>query len=384
MGRCYDEVHALTRKREVRLITSANGEYLGEKRHVTVILRLVLDHRGTLQVGELSDLDGAVLGRFSAWGDLTRTLARWLAGLEHAGASLTGMPPLSQVVADMLATLGAYLPPQIPPSPAPSVSLLSATPQAVGLGNWRGNEVRGALPILALKGGHLDAVVRFQLWANDLAGADGAVKNLQGSLLAATTALRDAGFLRLAAEDESLAEQPAGIGAWRETANYRVLYEYQYQDTDGADSVIARIPINIDSNLNDATVVTDQIVRWDNQGALPLELTGGGSPTTVGGLSILAFLPPGWSGGAVTVKASIGGAVTQWTSASLMAFLTTFTLDAGSVDLGGNPYLSGQLSFPNLHLPVPITLAEANDMFRVEYATLALGFNAVVYLRALK
>jgi hypothetical protein len=371
-------------KREVRLITSANGDHLGEKRHVTVILRLVLDRQGALQVGELCDLEGTVLGRFSAWGDLTRTLARWLAGLEYAGAALTGMPPLSQVVADMLATLSGYLPPQIPPSPPPTVSLLSATPQAVGLGNWRGNEVRGALPILALKGGHLDAVVRFQLWANDLAGADGAVKNLQGSLLAATTALRVAGFLRVAPEDESLAEQPAGVTAWRETANYRVLYEYQYQDTDGADSVIARIPIDIDNNLTDATVVTDQIVRWDNQGALPLELIGNGSPTTVRGLSILAFLPAGWTGGAVTVKASIGGALTQWTSASLMAFLTSFTLDTGSIDLGGNPYVSGQMAFPNVNVPVPITLAGPNDLFRVEYATLALGFNAVVYLRALK
>jgi hypothetical protein len=334
-------------------------------------------------VGELCDLEGVVLGRFSAWEDLARMLARWLASLVNGRAALAGMPPLSQVVADMLTTLGTYLPPASPPSPAASIALVSATPQAVGLGNWRGNEVRGALPIVALKGGHLDAVVRFQLWANDLAGADGAVRNLQGSLLAATTALRDAGFLRVVAQDVSLAEQPAGLAAWRETASYRVLYEFQYQDTDGADSVIARIPISVNSGFNESTVVTDQIVRWDNQGALPLELGGSsGSLTALRGLAILAFLPPGWDGGAVTVRSSIGGVITQWTSVSLRAFLNNFTLDAGTTDLGGNLYQSGQLDFPNPNFPVPIVLG-GDDLFRVEYATLALGFNAVVYLRAL-
>lgn len=291
-------------------------------------------------------------------------------------------PLVSQVVSDMLTALRHYLPAQAPPLPPPSVFAVSVEPRALGLGNWRGNETRASQPIVALKGGRLDAVVRFQLWASDVTAADTAVSSLQSRVLAAAGSLRSAGFLRLAVGDVSSAEQVSTLNAWRETATYRVLYEYQYDDSEDAASLIARIPIDIDSEFAESMVVTDEMMRWDDHSASPLELSGGVEPpTTVHEVVTVAHLPAGWNGSAVSINAAVGGPLPPWQFASLRSFLGAFAMDPGTVTLEGNPYQTGRLAFPNAHFPSPIVLATLRDEFRIAYASPALTTGAVVYLR---
>jgi hypothetical protein len=47
------------------------GESLADKRHVNLILRLVLDRSGELQQGEVVATTGTASGRFGTWGALT-------------------------------------------------------------------------------------------------------------------------------------------------------------------------------------------------------------------------------------------------------------------------------------------------------------------------
>lgn len=47
------------------------GEALGDKRNVTVVLRLLLDDQGRLLDGEALDDHGRSGGRFAGWGGLS-------------------------------------------------------------------------------------------------------------------------------------------------------------------------------------------------------------------------------------------------------------------------------------------------------------------------
>jgi hypothetical protein len=47
------------------------GESLADKRHVNLILRLVLDRSGELQQGEVVATTGTASRRFGAWGAMT-------------------------------------------------------------------------------------------------------------------------------------------------------------------------------------------------------------------------------------------------------------------------------------------------------------------------
>lgn len=53
-------------------------ERLTDARHVTVILRLVLNRRGQLTHGEIVDVEGTTRVRFKGWRELTRALRKWL------------------------------------------------------------------------------------------------------------------------------------------------------------------------------------------------------------------------------------------------------------------------------------------------------------------
>ena len=55
-----------------------SSETLEDRRHVTVVLRLVVDRRGRLVYGELIDEAAQARGRFVGWRGLTRTVQRWL------------------------------------------------------------------------------------------------------------------------------------------------------------------------------------------------------------------------------------------------------------------------------------------------------------------
>ena len=248
-------------------------------------------------------------------------------------------PDLDQVISDILSELSKYLPPPEPPLPDPSVSVVRVTERTVGLGNRRGNETRGSFPVVVLKGGRLDAVIRFQLWANELGAVDNAMDELHGHLLAARDELWAAGFLSVAAEETSLAEHISNLNAWRKTSDYRVLYEFRYQDTEGAESLIARIPIAIDSEYGESTIVTDEMIRWDNEAAPVLVVRGRFS---VWRLSALAFVTGTAPSGAITLMRTFDGAVGPPAN---YPTLTDFLAAVAGPDA---PERHGQLTFSSL------------------------------------
>lgn len=297
-------------------------------------------------------------------------------------------PPVKQFLDEMLLFLGKYLPQPAPNLPEPSISIISLEERPLSIGNRRGVEQFGLFPIIELKGGRLNAVVRFHIWGVDLAGADKEIQDFQGRLLANADILRSDGFLDLAAEGSSDPELIGSQNAWRRTADYRVLYEFHYEDTDDAESIMARIPINIDGEL---TTVSDRMVRWDNLSAPILEARGEADRTLyISSVCILAFLPGGWDGKGVIMSSSIGGLKHELNFPSVRAFRDAFDLESQggiskTVILGGKSYLAGRMLFPNIDFPEPLTLNKGDDSFNIKYVDPSFENNseAVVYLRLL-
>jgi hypothetical protein len=61
------------------LRAEAPADQLGDRRHVTFILRLVVERDGTLAYGELLSLDLVPKGRFTTWDGLLTVLSATLA-----------------------------------------------------------------------------------------------------------------------------------------------------------------------------------------------------------------------------------------------------------------------------------------------------------------
>ncbi|MCY7277761.1 MAG: hypothetical protein LH702_29495 [Phormidesmis sp. CAN_BIN44] len=309
------------------------------------------------------------------------------------------------MLSEMLSVLGGFLPSPTLSVPAPNVSVVNVTERTVGLGNRVGNEMRGSFMVAAVKGSRLDAVVRFQVWASQPDGVNAAIQNLHEQLLAAKQTLRGLGFLKLDAIETALAEFDVTLNAWHETCNYKVLYEFRFQDSDGAESLIARIPIAVNSEYSESTMVTDRMVRWDNQSAPILRLRG---RTKLTRLSALAYLPAPLPSGTVTLTRTFDGApgsptsyptleaflaaITeanptrhgQVTFASVSAFLMAFKGAGDPIELGdwdgdGNLdlYQSRSLTFSP-----PVQLASASDRLEIAHPDTPLNRVAVVYLQA--
>ncbi len=317
-----------------------------------------------------------------------------------------GSPPLDQVVTAMLGRLDDYLPLPSPPLPVPSVSVASVRERAVGLGNCRGTEIRGSFAVVELKGIRLDALARFQVWASGPTEADTAINALNARLMADRDTLWVQGFLRVALETAPPADYvPAPVDAWRKYADYRVLYEYHYTDTDGAESLIARIPVGIDSEFGDSTTVTDEMVRWDNQDAAALVVRG---RLSVGGLSALTFAPVRPPSGTVTLIQTFDGATgaptthatlaaflaavaglgaserhARVTFASLSDFLAVFSAVGDLVTLGDwdTDGVPDSYQPRMLTLEPAIQLPDAADRLEIIYGDAAFDQVAVVYLR---
>jgi hypothetical protein len=319
-------------------------------------------------------------------------------------------PPMTDVVADMLSLLEARLPPPAPPLPDPNVTLERVRERLVGLGGLRGTESAAAIGLLSLRGGRLDARVRFQLWSSTPTGVDDAVVLLQGTMLEDTEQLRTDGFLKIVASDTTLAEEEPSLNGWRKTASYDVLYEFQYRDLDDAPSLIARIPINTDPEQSgspdrETETVTDEMVRWDEEGAAPLVLTG---PAAVGRVDVIAFIPGTVPGGSITVLrttqgaagppthhpdlptflAAVAGDEPAETNADVILapadFVAALTPHGDPIELGDwdedavlDPYDGFRLGLsPMVHLPGP------TDRFEITYSdTGGLDEQAVLYIR---
>jgi hypothetical protein len=324
-------------------------------------------------------------------------------------------PSIAQVLTNMLDALRVYLPAAAPPLPDPGISVVNVKERSVGIGNWRGIEQRGAIGEIALKGGRLDAVARFQLWGASVGDVDSMVDTLHSDLLDNATSLWNDGFLRLDLNDSAPAEFIGGTtNAWRRTSEVKVLYEYHYQDLDGAESLIARIPIytdpeEADSPERETTIVSDELVRWDNlqAGQLVVSATAR-TPVRVFGLASLAYRPAAWSGNTVTLarlqrtntdpptaypsladflSAVSDGAApdrhAQVVFSSLDDFLAAFDSAGDPIELGDwdedgvmDSYEPGVIRFDS-----PITLHNSNDTLSVTYQDSAFDTQAVVYLR---
>jgi hypothetical protein len=214
-------------------------------------------------------------------------------------------PTLDVVANTMLNALNPYLPAPASGLPKSTVSIASMVERAVGIGKQRGSDLAGTFPI-TLKGIRLDALARFQLWASGPAEADQKLGVLNNQIMADRDKLRAAGFLRLALVDTPPADPFLDtVGGWRKNVDYRVLYEFDYGSTDGAQGLIARIPVRIDGQLNESMTITDAMTRWDNTKAPPLAVRG---PGAVNGLSVLDFLPGSAPSGPVTLTRTFDGA----------------------------------------------------------------------------
>lgn len=325
-----------------------------------------------------------------------------------------GAPSLAIVLNTLLGVLQGHIPPAGGTLPAAGVSAVSVQERSLGLGNQRGSESRGHFAAVVLKGGRLQGTARFELWGSSPADVDSRVNLLQGGLLAARDALWSAGFLRLAAAGASSAEHLQPPNAWRRSVDYSFLYEYHYQDSDGAESLLARIPIHSDLEQRDALVretgvVTDRMIRWDDLSAPALELAASATAgLRIDGLASLATLPGGWTGQAVTLarlRRSAAGAATVYPDLptflaavshpatpdrhaqvgfpTVAAFLAAFSnagppLELGDWDEDGTQDLYEPKS---LAFSPPLQLASADDLFRLSYQNAALDAKAVIYLR---
>jgi hypothetical protein len=322
-------------------------------------------------------------------------------------------PPVEQVIDGMLSVLEAYLPVPVLNVPIPTVTIRSVTEKPLAIGNDRGLEQRGLLGMVSLKGGRLDALVRFQIWASDPIAADAAMQTLQGQILTDRLNLQAQGFLQLKVQETTLSEHIEALSVWRTSSDLKVLYEFHYDDTDGAESIIARIPIHSDPEARNSAdrethILTDAIVRWDDESASALSITGGATMTTVNGLASLSYAPGGWSGGAVTLSrlernnaappttypdlADFVAAVTDAASPDLHAqvvfpdvteFLALFTMVGDPIRLGDwdedgvqDLYQSSTLGFSP-----PILLEGSNAMLQLAYQDPVLNSKAVMYLR---
>lgn len=317
-------------------------------------------------------------------------------------------PSLDDVVGDMLAVLGERLPPPGPMAiPVANVTVETVAERPIGLGGLRGAAADGPLGPRTLRGGRLDARVRFQVWAAGPAEADGAMASLHSTLLDDADALHLAGFLRFDAAATTLAEHLPTVPAWRKATSYDVLYEYTYDDTDDAASLIARIPVTGDTEEPDGPArevqtLTDHLVRWDQEGAEPLVVVG---PVTVTGIEALLFTPGPPLGGTVSVRRTSGG--TPVAVADLDAFLAAAAAPDAEVEVGLAPAsffaaLGAPASGPVLgdwdldgtpdaylgaaRLVAPPLRLEAADRLEIAYTPPAgpgpgLDRTAVVYLR---
>jgi hypothetical protein len=253
--------------------------------------------------------------------------------------------PLSRTLDAMLKVLAGYLvpplllPPPPPPLPAPSVLLASVVERSVGLGSRVGTDVRGPFSVAALKGLRVEAVVRFEIWAHAPVDVGLAIEDLIKHLLGDRELLRTQGFLRVALKSAGPSENVFAEEAWRQNVEFEVLFEFPYVDSDGAEGLIARIPIDMVGEFNESTTVVDEMARWDDETAQPLVLRG---PLGIGALSALAFISGTSPSGTVRITRTFDGANGAPTNHPT---LTSFVAAVG----GNNPAQShAQVTFASL------------------------------------
>jgi hypothetical protein len=319
--------------------------------------------------------------------------------------------PYGAALTQMLALLDDFVPPGSPPLPDAALSVASLSERAVGLGGLRGLEFRDRFQTAELKAVRLDALVRYELWGDSPAAAAQAAGGVGAGLLGARTDLGRNGVLKLALESVDPPDFAASADAWRVAANYRVLYEFPYQDAEGAESIIARIPVDLEPEDPSAApteqmLLTDELARWDDDAAPALVVRG---PFAVGALHTLTHVSGAPPTGTVTLARTFDGATADdlalpptldgfvdavtGASPARNARLSFASLDAFLAELGpaGDPVVLGDWDedgAPDVFLPrslailPPLHLPAGTDRFEISYGDAALDRPAVAYLRA--
>jgi len=222
-----------------------------------------------------------------------------------------GPSPISRALDAMLTVLKRFVQPPLmplpppPPLPPATVLLASVVERTVGLGSRVGTDLRGPFSVAAIKGLRVEGVVRFEVWGHTPSEVGQAVEDLIKHLLEDPEGLRASGFLRAALKSNGLSENIFAEDAWRQSVEFDVLFEFPYIDSDDADSIIARIPIDFIGEFNESTLVVDEMARWDNELAPALQLRG---PLSIGALSTLAFIPANEPTGTVNITRTFDGA----------------------------------------------------------------------------
>lgn len=316
----------------------------------------------------------------------------------------TATPTLDTVSTALLNLLSAFLPAPIAGIPAPSAIMTNLHERSAGLGRHLGTSSVAGFDVIALKGIRLEGVVRFQIWGAAPADVDTAIASLNSRLLAARDPLWGQGVLKINMRDAKPSEHIQDVG-WRRSADYRVLYEFPYHDSDDAESLLVRVPIAIDSNFNESMLVTDRMTRWDDLIAPSLRVRG---PLQLNFLSALSFIPGAQPTGVVTLTRTFDGAQglpaahatmptflnavggdppaekhAAVTFPSVNVFLAAMTPDGAPVVLGdwNQDGIPDQYQALGLNLQPSIRLAGAADRFEITYATPAFDNVAVLYLR---
>ncbi len=317
-----------------------------------------------------------------------------------ASAPPGGSIPAVDIVPRVEALLDLFrplLPPDAQDMPPNGVALAEFQHRSLGVGGRRGLRALGPMDVAELRGGWLDGVVRFDLWGPNPTVVNEGAQQIQAGLLGAGLELRRRGLLRLrlaASKDEEF-ESPT---RWRRTLDYSVLFEYRFEDSDGAASLIARIPVDDETDhgapSHGHTEIRDAMVHWDDAGAPALELLAQphAAPIRIRAVSIAAFLPGGGPAAQVVGTLVRAGVTETQTFPSLTAFLAQFTLVTdGALQLVFPPFplqpgevqVVREFQVGERRFDPPLVLSGAGDSFRIEFGLAAFpgGNQSQVYLQ---
>ena len=306
----------------------------------------------------------------------------------------------SPAVVAMIAHLREFLPPMGASFP-PTVSLVSAQEKQVGLGQWRQLDVSSHFPV-SKKGVQVAATTRFQLWDASPDAVEAAVAGLTHAVLDGREQLRTDGFLELKLKNVSIVDKP-DTATWRQTADFDVVYEFHFTDSDMAGGLIARIPAELRTGYG-AMLISGDLAVWHFQSAQALVSNGGRGAVT--GLSSLESLPGAAPADPVTIRRTFEGAAGQPDApASFADFLTavlgptpvsrhaaftfpTFTDfqtelgDAGDpVEFADELGISKSYSSRSLTFVQPIELSSRFDRLELSLEGAAIGAGQVFYIR---
>lgn len=317
---------------------------------------------------------------------------------------LTALPsdsPLNDAIARIFKKLSRFLPEPSDGIPQPHISVIEVKPRPVAIGNLCGLERRGSFEVVSLKGIRLEALLRFQLWADTLPAVDDQIRQLQISLLTAGDTLRKRGFLQLHSVGGTPAEHVSALPAWRKTTDYRVLYEHHYTETD-ASGLITRIPVDQTAEVVESMLVTGRVVRWDELTAPALRLPG---RTTIRALELLAYQPGPPPLGTVTLLRSFRGAAGPPTPFPSLADLLTALADGerharftfptlesfiAACTAVGDPIALGDMEddrtldtyqYRTLDVFPPIQLDHPDDFVELAYGSAQFNTTAALYVQ---